>query len=125
MPRFSELGAGCPAALTEIYPSFIDDDAMLNMLLQERPPVVSFHFGIPPQERIAALHDAGIFLLAKCRVPFGANRTFENSFAGAWESDCMVTSWQRTGANYEGQWDGRLVELRRCISQSAKSGLLR
>ena len=37
---------------------------MLAMLLEERPRVVSFHFGLPPAERIAALHGAGIVLLA-------------------------------------------------------------
>ena len=37
---------------------------MLAMLLEERPKVVSFHFGIPAAQRIAALRDAGIVLLA-------------------------------------------------------------
>ena len=37
---------------------------MLAMLLAERPAVVSFHFGLPPPERISALRDAGIVLLA-------------------------------------------------------------
>ena len=36
---------------------------MLAMLLAERPKVVSFHFGVPSRERIAALRDAGIVLL--------------------------------------------------------------
>lgn len=63
-PHFAEFGAKPPAALTEIYASFVNDDAMLNMLLQERPPIVSFHFGLPSKEAIAALHDAGILLLA-------------------------------------------------------------
>jgi len=34
------------------------------MLLEERPHVVSFHFGLPASAKIAALHDAGIVLLA-------------------------------------------------------------
>jgi nitronate monooxygenase len=34
------------------------------MLLEERPTVVSFHFGIPAAQRIAALREAGIVLLA-------------------------------------------------------------
>ncbi len=37
---------------------------MLAMLLEERPKVVSFHFGIPAAQRIAALREAGIVLLA-------------------------------------------------------------
>jgi nitronate monooxygenase len=63
-PVFRRLGAEPPARLTEIYRSFVEDDAMLAVLLEERPRVVSFHFGLPPAERIAALRDAGIVLLA-------------------------------------------------------------
>jgi nitronate monooxygenase len=37
---------------------------MLAMLVEERPPIVSFHFGLPARERIAALKSAGIILLA-------------------------------------------------------------
>src|SRR5271168_366239 len=62
-PEFERLGAVAPTALTEIYRSFVEDDDMLALLLAERPKVVSFHFGLPSRERIAALHDAGIVLL--------------------------------------------------------------
>ena len=37
---------------------------MLAVLVEERPKVVSFHFGLPSRERIEALHAAGIVLLA-------------------------------------------------------------
>src|SRR5580704_652222 len=37
---------------------------MQTMLLEERPRVVSFHFGLPSGERIEALRAAGIVLLA-------------------------------------------------------------
>ena len=63
-PRFAEFGATPPTSLREIYTSFRVDDAMLDMLLTERPAVVSFHFGLPDAKRIAALHDAGIYLIA-------------------------------------------------------------
>ncbi|MBO4122746.1 nitronate monooxygenase [Cupriavidus gilardii] len=63
-PRFAEFGATPPTALREIYLSFVADDAMYEMLLQERPAVVSFHFGLPAQARIDALREAGIVLLA-------------------------------------------------------------
>ncbi len=63
-PVFRRFGAEPPARLTEIYRSFVEDDAMLAVLLEERPRVVSFHFGLPSAERIAALRDAGIVLLA-------------------------------------------------------------
>jgi len=61
-PHFERFGAQPPAALNEIYRSFLDDDAMFEMLLAERPAVVSFHFGLPQQEKIEALKAAGIVL---------------------------------------------------------------
>lgn len=61
---FADYGAAPPAALTEIYRSFVVDDAMLAMLVAERPEVVSFHFGLPKPAAIRALRDAGILLLA-------------------------------------------------------------
>ncbi|MDT6961423.1 nitronate monooxygenase [Cupriavidus sp. SZY C1] len=61
---FAEFGATPPANLREIYKSFVVDDEMYQMLLEEKPAVVSFHFGLPPQDRIDALRAAGIVLLA-------------------------------------------------------------
>ncbi len=63
-PIFTRYGAAPPDGLREIYTSFVEDDAMLTMLLEERPKVVSFHFGLPAAPRIAALREAGIVLLA-------------------------------------------------------------
>jgi nitronate monooxygenase len=63
-PHFEHQGAKPPAALEEIYRSFVDDDAMLAMLLAEKPRVVSFHFGLPSAQRIRALREAKIVLLA-------------------------------------------------------------
>ncbi|MFP1630875.1 NAD(P)H-dependent flavin oxidoreductase [Zhengella sp. ZM62] len=63
-PEFERFGARPPADLPPAYASFLEDDAMLAMLLEERPAVVSFHFGLPDAARIAALKEAGIVLLA-------------------------------------------------------------
>lgn len=68
-PLFAEFGAGPPETLRDIYRSFRVDDAMLAMLLEERPAVVSFHFGLPDAARIAALKDAGAVLLATATSP--------------------------------------------------------
>ena len=68
-PHFKRAGAQIPAALGEIYTSFIEDEAMLNTLLAARPAVVSFHFGIPRQEWIQALRNAGIVLLGTATTP--------------------------------------------------------
>jgi nitronate monooxygenase len=63
-PYFAAFGAQPPPQLQEIYRSFLTDDALLAALREERPRVVSFHFGVPSAERIHALREAGIVLLA-------------------------------------------------------------
>ncbi len=63
-PLFEQFSAAPPPELHEIYRSFQVDPDMLAMLLEERPVVVSFHFGLPPFETIVALREAGIVLLA-------------------------------------------------------------
>lgn len=63
-PTFAGFGAAPPPKLTEIYRSFVEDDAMLAMLLDARPSVVSFHFGLPRARAVQALRRAGILLFA-------------------------------------------------------------
>jgi nitronate monooxygenase len=63
-PHFARVGAQPPATLSEIYTSFVEDDATLEALVRLRPEVVSFHFGLPAAERIRALRSAGCVLLA-------------------------------------------------------------
>lgn len=63
-PEFEKYDTKPPAALREIYQSFVTDPAMLQMLLETRPKVVSFHFGLPSASAIKALKDAGIVLFA-------------------------------------------------------------
>lgn len=61
---FAEFGAAPPPDLTPPYTSFADDDDMVALLVEQAPPVVSFHFGLPDAARIAALKQAGCLLLA-------------------------------------------------------------
>jgi nitronate monooxygenase len=63
-PLFEAFGAAPPTALTTIYQSFADDDAMLARLAADAPRVVSFHFGLPDAARIRALKQAGCTLVA-------------------------------------------------------------
>jgi nitronate monooxygenase len=63
-PHFERFGAKPPLRLKEIYRSFVADDAMLATLLADKPRVVSFHFGLPSTQRIRALREAGVVLLA-------------------------------------------------------------
>jgi nitronate monooxygenase len=62
-PELARFGAEPPAALAEIYRSFVEDEDMLAALVAARPRVVSFHFGVPSPEFLRALRDAGIVLL--------------------------------------------------------------
>jgi nitronate monooxygenase len=62
--QFERFDARPPEALREIYKSFLVDDEMASMVLQERPAVVSFHFGAPSRQYLKSLKDAGIHTLA-------------------------------------------------------------
>jgi nitronate monooxygenase len=63
-PVYARFGVQPPSTLIESYASYLVNDAMHAMVLEERPPVVSFHFGLPDAGRIAAFHDARIVLMA-------------------------------------------------------------
>ncbi|HEY3637533.1 MAG TPA: nitronate monooxygenase [Rhizomicrobium sp.] len=63
-PEFERYDAKPPVRLTEIYKSFVADDDMLGLLLDARPEVVSFHFGMPSRAALKALQQAGIILFA-------------------------------------------------------------
>jgi nitronate monooxygenase len=61
-PEFTALGAEPPAALREIYQTFRGNAAMTALLLETRPAIVSFHFGLPNEDQVRALKQAGILL---------------------------------------------------------------
>ena len=63
-PLFAEFDAEPPGQLRTIYKSFAEDDALLAVLLETAPRIVSFHFGIPDAARISALKEAGCLLLS-------------------------------------------------------------
>lgn len=73
-PLFAEFGGEPPRQLRDIYQSFLSQPAMLEVLLEQRPAVVSFHFGLPPSDWSARLKDAGIVLLACVTTPAEARQ---------------------------------------------------
>ncbi len=97
-PLFAECGAQPPADLTEVYPTFLHDDDALRMLLDLRPAVVSFHFGLPDAARIAALKDAGIRLMAS------ATNLAEADAIGAAGIDAIVAQGIEAGG-HRGMFD--------------------
>ncbi|MGA6136779.1 NAD(P)H-dependent flavin oxidoreductase [Acinetobacter dispersus] len=62
-PQFERFDATPPTQLNCIYPSFLDNDDYLHMVLETRPKAASFHFGIPYPHQIQALKDAGIITM--------------------------------------------------------------
>lgn len=63
-PLFGEFLAEPPASLNRPYTSFSEDKEMLALLLEVKPPVISFHFGLPPASAIRQLKESGALLLA-------------------------------------------------------------
>lgn len=62
-PQFEKFGEQPPQNLNCIYPSFLDNDDFLNVVLETKPKAVSFHFGIPHPHQIQALKDAGVITM--------------------------------------------------------------
>ncbi|MBJ8435860.1 nitronate monooxygenase [Acinetobacter lactucae] len=62
-PQFEKFGEQPPQNLNCIYPSFLDNNDFLNVVLETKPKAVSFHFGIPHPHQIQALKDAGIITM--------------------------------------------------------------
>jgi nitronate monooxygenase len=73
--------------------------------LEERPEVVSFHFGLPSQERINALHAAGIVLFAT------ATNVEEGRAIGAAGIDAVVAQGYEAGG-HRGVFDPDLPDDR-------------
>ena len=76
--HFAQFGVSPPASLREIYQTSLTNDALLTMLLEERPAVVSFHFGLPAAGWVQALHHAGITTMA-CATSFREAEQIEHA----------------------------------------------
>ncbi len=63
-PEFERFGAEPPDELREIYKTFVSDQDMFEMVLDEAPGVVSLHFGLISKDWIAQLQSAGNLVFA-------------------------------------------------------------
>jgi len=61
-PYYDDLGLGAMPAVKALHFPF--DEAMLEVVLELGPKVVSFHFGLPDARLVARLRDAGILVLS-------------------------------------------------------------
>lgn len=87
-----------PKELSDLGPTF--DDERLSLLLEIRPAIVSFHFGVPRRDAIAALKNAGIILISSATTVAEA-RALEASgmdavIAQGWEAGGHRGSHQPT-----------------------------
>ncbi|WP_375428392.1 NAD(P)H-dependent flavin oxidoreductase [uncultured Sphingomonas sp.] len=104
-PLFERFRAEPPAGLRTIYKSLAHDDEMLAMLVETAPPVVSFHFGLPDADRIAALRRAGCVLLATATSPAEAR-----AVEAAGVDIVVVQGWEAGG--HRGVFDPRAPDDR-------------
>lgn len=89
---FARFGAAPPDRLTDGYRPFADDPDMLAMLIAEKPGVVSFHFGLPRPDQLAALRDSGAILLASATSRADADRISAAGLDGI-----VAQGWQAGG----------------------------
>jgi len=73
-PLFSEFGAEAPAVLKTPFRPLEDDPDMLEAVLAARPPVVSFHLGLPNPETVDKLKAYGAILIASAIDPDDARK---------------------------------------------------
>jgi nitronate monooxygenase len=75
-PYYAELDAGDVPAAKIPHPTF--DRARLEVVLKEKPTVVSFHFGLPEKSMLKALKEKGILVVA-CATTVAEARTLEKA----------------------------------------------
>ena len=61
-PYFDEFGLGVVPEPKEPFPPF--DEERLDLVLELRPPVVSFHFGLPDAAAVQRVREAGCIILS-------------------------------------------------------------
>lgn len=114
-PWFAEFDARPPTELREIYRSLVGHDAMLEMLLEERPAVVSFHFGLPGEDVVQQLREAGCLTLASVTTLDEAKRAEDEGV------DALVAQGVEAGGHrgvFEPEHDDAIgtLALVRCLT---------
>lgn len=79
-PYFAEFGLGAVPAPASPAPAF--NDEMLELVLELRPRVASFHFGLPAAHAVKALKETGIVILGSATTAAEA-RALESGGADA------------------------------------------
>jgi nitronate monooxygenase len=90
-PLYDELGLGDPPQPSA--PAVEFDEARLEALIELRPPVVSFHFGLPSRDALEAIHAAGIRVLASATTVAEARHLEEHG------ADAVVAQGAEAGGH--------------------------
>jgi nitronate monooxygenase len=90
-PLYDELGIPAPSGRPARF--LVDVDEQLDAVLDARPAVASFVFGMPSADRVAALHDRGI------RVVGGATTVAEAVAVERAGADAVVASGFEAGGH--------------------------
>jgi nitronate monooxygenase len=97
-PYYAEMGLGAPPdAVPNLGPGF--DAERLALLLELRPPVVSFHFGVPEPSAIQALKVADIRLLSTATTVAEARR-----LEAAGVDAVIAQGWEAGGHRGSHEW---------------------
>ena len=120
-PHFERFDADPPPSLREIYRSFLDDDgSMLTAVVEGRPALVSFHFGLPLARQLEALRATGAKLAAT------ATSLAEASAIKAAGLDAIIAQgWQAGGHRgiFDPEADDERLETLDLVGQFASLGL--
>ena len=90
-PYYDELGLGPVPEPSEPFPTF--DDARLELTLELRPRVVSFHFGLPDPHAVRELKQAG------CAILSSATTVEEARWLQASGADAIIAQGAEAGGH--------------------------
>lgn len=104
-PLFDELGVPAPTELSAPYPTFDDNPQLLELLLDQAVPLVSFHFGLPANAAIKALGRRGTTIMASATNPHEAQ-----TLAAAGVDIIVAQGWEAGGhrSHFDTQPDTQL-----------------
>lgn len=90
-PYYDEFGLGVPDDPKPVYPDFGED--IVDALLEIRPPIVSFHYGMASPEAVKALKKAG------CRILSSATSADEARALEAQGADAVIAQGYEAGGH--------------------------
>jgi nitronate monooxygenase len=90
-PYYAELGIGTDAAGSGARPTF--DPALCELMVEMKPRLVSFHFGLPEARLVARLKDAG------CRIMSSATTVEEARWLEAHGADAIIAQGLEAGGH--------------------------